>query len=87
MATTKIQHPTLERVVYDVPEESVSDWESAGWTVLEDADNAADGGEAAAPAVDAPPADPVPLTETLGSDSPPETPATGGSTKTTRKAV
>lgn len=87
MATTKIQHPTLDRVVYDVPEESVSDWESAGWKVLDDNEEATEGGEATAPAADAPTAEPAPLTETQGSDSPPDTPATGGSTKTTRKAV
>jgi hypothetical protein len=87
MATIKIQHPTLERVVYDVPDESVSDWESAGWKVLDDTEEAAEGREATAPAADAPAAEPAPLTETQGSDSPPETPATGGPTKTTRKAV
>lgn len=85
MATTKIQHPTLERVVYDVPADSAPEWESAGWKVLDDSDGISGTAEGADTAVAAPAAGP--LTDTQGSDSPLDSPATGGSTKTTRKAV
>lgn len=50
MANTKIQHPTLERVVYDVPTDTVSDWEEAGWKVLGDSESSADAPDPAASA-------------------------------------
>lgn len=89
MPTTTIQHPTLERVAFDVPTESAGDWESAGWKVLDGVDTSAEVTESEAAASDSASQSPTagPFTDTQGSDSPPETPATNGSTKTTRKAV
>lgn len=71
----QVQHPTIERAVYDVTDEERQSWIDAGYKPYPAEDTESE----AEPGTDAVPADPGPvLTDTAGSDNPPATPTTTG---------
>ncbi|WP_037183830.1 hypothetical protein [Rhodococcoides fascians] len=67
-----IQHPEVERIVFDAPAEKVSEWVDAGWKSLsgEPAPETSTQPADPAPADTASPVDPPQPIEPLGSDKP-----------------